>query len=192
MKKKKVTLHLDGARCWNAALYLGVNMKTYTKDFDLISACFSKGMGCPAGSLIIGSHSAINEARNLRKMLGGGMRQGAGIMSVCGNIALDDWEEKLTADNQNAKWMAKELAGIKGVCLNPEEVETNIVRFTFEPKVLKDLKTDYSEISKRLYDDKVWVTIGFMKNNIRAVTHRDVSRTDCEKLVSAVKAVLKQ
>ena len=74
LKKKKLRLHLDGARCWNAAVHLGVDMKTYTKDFDLVSACFSKGMGCPLGSLVIGSHEDIEHARNWRKMLGGGMR----------------------------------------------------------------------------------------------------------------------
>ena len=120
------------------------------------------------------------------------MRQGAGIMSVCGSIALEDWQEKLTTDNENAAWMAQELAGIKGVIINPVDVETNIVRFTFENSLLKNLKTDYVKIAKKLYDDKVWVLTGFMKNNIRAVTHRDVNRNDCEKLVKSLRAALKQ
>jgi threonine aldolase len=88
--------------------------------------------------------------------------------------------------------MAQELAGLKGVILNPAHVETNIVRFTFEPKLLKDLKTDYVEIAKKMYDDKVWVLTGFRKNNIRAVTHRDVTRADCEKLVKSLRAAIKQ
>jgi threonine aldolase len=73
-KNKGMKLHLDGARCWNAAIFLGVEPKAYANDFDLISVCLSKGMGCPAGSLIVGSHEDIKTARDLRKMLGGGMR----------------------------------------------------------------------------------------------------------------------
>jgi threonine aldolase len=90
MKKKKMMMHLDGARVWNASIFLGVDLKDYTKDFDLISACLSKGMGCPAGSLIIGSHKDMVEARNMRKMLGGGMRQ-SGVLAACGMVSLNDW-----------------------------------------------------------------------------------------------------
>ena len=73
-KKSKAKLHLDGARSWNASLFLGVTMKQMVKDFDLISVCLSKGMGCPAGSLVVGSEKDIKEVRNYRKMLGGAMR----------------------------------------------------------------------------------------------------------------------
>jgi threonine aldolase len=83
-----------------------VDIKTYVQDFDLVSACLSKGMGCPAGSLIVGSHDEIKEARNIRKMLGGGMRQGAGVMAACGFVALQDWQDKLSIDHANAAWMA--------------------------------------------------------------------------------------
>ena len=90
LKKSKISklkFHLDGARCWNAAVFLGVDLKTYTSDFDLLSVCLSKSMGCPAGSLIVGSHEDIKEARNLRKMLGGGMRQ-SGVFAACGIVSL--------------------------------------------------------------------------------------------------------
>lgn len=74
VKKGKGKLHLDGARSWNAAMFLGLTMKDMCKDFDLVSVCLSKGMGCPIGSLLVGSEKDILEARNYRKMLGGAMR----------------------------------------------------------------------------------------------------------------------
>jgi len=73
-KKGKVKLHLDGARAWNASLFLGIEMKEMVKDFVLISICLSKGMGCPIGSLVVGKEKDINAERNFRKMLGGAMR----------------------------------------------------------------------------------------------------------------------
>ena len=91
-------LHLDGARSWNAAVFLNIEMKEMVKDFDLISCCLSKGMGCPVGSLVVGSEEDIKEARNIRKMLGGGMRQ-SGILTACGIVSLTDWREKLAIDN---------------------------------------------------------------------------------------------
>ena len=89
-KGKHKKLHLDGARSWNASIFLGLEMKEMVKDFDLISVCLSKGMGCPIGSLIVGSEKDIEAARNYRKMLGGAMRQ-TGIFAACGLVSLMDW-----------------------------------------------------------------------------------------------------
>lgn len=182
-------MHLDGARIWNASIFLGVDLKDYTKDFDLISACLSKGMGCPAGSLIVGSHKNMVEARNLRKMLGGGMRQ-TGVLAACGLVSLNDWQEKLTIDQTNASWLANELTTIKGVVIDPAIVETNIIRFSFEPRVLKNLKTDYFGIGDRLKAENILINVNVKNDGLRAVAHRDVSRPDFEKLVSAIKTIL--
>jgi threonine aldolase len=89
-KKAKAKMHLDGARSWNAATYLGLDMKEMLKDFDLISVCLSKGLGCPIGSLVVGSAKDIAQARIYRKMIGGTMRQ-TGIFAACGLVALEDW-----------------------------------------------------------------------------------------------------
>ena len=89
-KKYKTKLHLDGARSWNASLFLGIEMKEMLKDFDLVSVCLSKGMGCPIGSLVVGSEKDILIARNYRKILGGAMRQ-TGIFAACGLVSLMDW-----------------------------------------------------------------------------------------------------
>ena len=114
LKKHKVTLHLDGARSWNASLALGMEMKEMVKDFDLVNVCLSKGMGCPMGSMIAGSAKEMARAKVYRKMLGGAMRQ-TGIISACALVSLMDWQEKLSVDNANAKFLAEELAAIPGV-----------------------------------------------------------------------------
>jgi len=93
-KKNKIKLHLDGARAWNSALFLKISMKKMVKDFDIVNVCLSKGMGCPAGSMIAGTEEDIKRARVIRKMLGGGMRQ-TGVLSACALVSLMDWEERL-------------------------------------------------------------------------------------------------
>lgn len=120
-------------------------MKEMVKDFDIVNVCFSKGMGCPAGSMIAGSAADMARAKVLRKMLGGAMRQ-TGILSACGLVSLMDWEEKLLADNKNAKFLATELAAIPGVILDPSLIETNIVRFSIDEKTLKKRKLDHKGI----------------------------------------------
>jgi threonine aldolase len=89
-------------------------MKEMVKDFDLVNVCLSKGMGCPMGSMIAGSAKEIARAKVYRKMLGGAMRQ-TGIISACALVSLMDWQEKLSVDNANAKFLAEELAAIPGV-----------------------------------------------------------------------------
>ena len=103
-------------------------MKEMLKDFDLISVCLSKGLGCPIGSMIVGSEKDIKQARVFRKMIGGNMRQ-TGIFAACGIVALEDWQEHLTRDHENAAFLAQELASIPGIINEPSEVETNILRF---------------------------------------------------------------
>lgn len=98
-------MHLDAARGLNAALYLNLDPKIMVKDFETVNFCLSKGMGCPVGSLVIGSKEDIEFAYMLRKILGGQMRQ-VGVLATCGLVALEDWKEKLAADHKNAKYLA--------------------------------------------------------------------------------------
>ena len=91
-RKAKLRMHLDGARLLNALVEQKIEPHVYVKDFDTVSFCFSKGMGCPIGSVLVGSEADIDYARNIRKMLGGGMRQ-AGMTASCALVALEDWEE---------------------------------------------------------------------------------------------------
>ena len=183
-------MHLDGARSWNSAVFLDMEMKDMVADFDLVNVCLSKGLGCPAGSLIAGSADEIDRARTLRKMLGGGMRQ-IGHLAACGLVSLMDWQEKLLIDNRNAAFMASELYDIPGVKIDPNEIETNIVRFTIDPSHLRKKKLDYFKVRDHLKEDhEILCNAGFLNDNIRFVTHRNLDRKDCEKAVKAMRNLL--
>ena len=101
-----VKMHLDGARLLNALIASDYSPKAYCQHFDTISFCFSKGMGCPIGSVLVGSRAEMAVAREARKLLGGWMRQ-AGILAACMQVAMEDWEEKLRVDNENCAYVAE-------------------------------------------------------------------------------------
>src|SRR6516162_2262867 len=123
-----VRVHLDGARIFNAATYLGEDVADMTKKFDSVQFCLSKGLGAPVGSMIVGTREFIERCRSIRKMLGGGMRQ-AGVLAAAGLIALEKGPKRLQIDHDNAKILATQLATIAGISLNPVKVLTNIVIF---------------------------------------------------------------
>lgn len=129
--------------------------------------------------MLVGSNKDIEVARNHRKLLGGTLRQ-AGVFTACGLVALEDWREYLLVDHENARYLANELASIPGVIVDPTIVETNILRYTIEPKYLKKLKVDYKGFSKQLKEQYgVLCNAGFANDNMRMVTHRDVSHAQC-------------
>ena len=118
------------------------------------------------------------------------MRQ-TGIFAACGLVALQDWQEQLRSDHDNAAFLAQELAGIPGIQIEPELVETNILRFTVEPKPRKRGGVDYRKFVGRLREEhQVLCNAGFANDNVRFVTHRDVSREHCEKALKAVKSLI--
>ncbi len=128
--KYKLRMHLDAARGLNAAVALNIDPALMVKDFDTVNFCLSKGMGCPIGSLIIGSSKDIEHARVIRKMLGGQMRQ-VGLLAACGLVSLEDWQVKLKEDNDNALWLATELSRLPWLTgIDTSIVETNIFRFS--------------------------------------------------------------
>lgn len=189
-KKHKVKLHLDGARAWNAALHHNMTMKEYVKDFDLVNVCMSKGMSCPAMSVIAGSKKDIDRAVVLRKILGGGMRQ-TGVLSAACLVSLMDWEEVLSKDNENCKFIADELAGVECLHFDPNTVETNILKFKIDNKHMKKIKLDHQGVAKQLDQHyKIWCHTGFHNDHIRLVTHRWITREHCERTVKALKEVL--
>lgn len=170
-KERKLPVHLDGARIFNAATALGVDVKTLTGGFDTVMFCLSKGLCAPVGSMLVGSAELMAQARIYRKALGGGMRQ-AGILAAAGLIALEKMPARLQEDHANAKLLAETLATIDGVEIDPATVETNIVifRLTGERKA--------AELVARLKNSNILVT-AFGPQAVRLVTHHDVSRTDC-------------
>jgi len=125
-KSLGLKVHTDGARIWNASIAQGVDLATLAKGSDTVSACLSKGLGCPVGSLLIGDKTTIETARAKRKMLGGGMRQ-AGIIAAAGLYALDNHLDRLAEDHANAKALADDLAQLSMFDFDPTTVETNLI-----------------------------------------------------------------
>ena len=160
--------HLDGARVFNAAVQLGVNVKEISQYFDSMSICLSKGLAAPVGSLLVGSNELISKARRWRKMVGGGMRQ-AGILAAAGIYALEHNINRLAEDHQHASALAKALAQLSSFKLHSMPV-TNMV--------LLDLEAErYKSLQQYLADN------GVKTSTQRWVMHRDVSSANIDQLI---------
>jgi threonine aldolase len=177
-------VHLDGARIHNAAAALGMSAAELSAGCDTVMFCLSKGLGAPVGSLLVGNADAIEEARRIRKMFGGGMRQ-AGIIAAAGLVALDEVLPMLGEDNRRAHDLGAGLAGIPGVVLDPDTVETNIVFFS----LAEDASMDAGTLATRLADEGV-LCHPLGGNSIRMVTHYHVSDEDIERAVEITSRVL--
>ena len=127
-KERKLPVHLDGARIFNAATALGIDVKTLTRGFDTVMFCLSKGLCAPVGSMLVGSRESMDQARIYRKALGGGMRQ-AGVLAAAGLIALETMPARLNEDHANARLLAEAISHIDGISIDLDAVETNIVIF---------------------------------------------------------------
>ena len=177
-----IRVHLDGARIFNAATYLGEDVADMTKKFDSIQFCLSKGLGAPVGSMIVASREFIERCRSIRKMLGGGMRQ-AGVLAAAGLIALEKGSKRLQVDHDHAKLLATGLAAIPGITLNPAKVQTNIVIFN-----LKTSGWSSSDFLQTLAKRDV-LAVPVDNERVRMVTHLDVDRNDVEKAAATVQEV---
>ena len=177
-KDRKIPLHLDGARIFNASTALGVDVKTLTRGFDTVMFCLSKGLGAPVGSMLVGSAELMERARIYRKALGGGMRQ-AGVLAAAGLIALEKMPARLHEDHANARLLAEALAQMEGVAVDLDTVETNIVIFRLNGGL------SAAEVVARLKARGILAgTVG--TNAIRLVTHHDVDRAACVKAAEAL------
>ena len=176
-KERKLPVHLDGARIFNAATALGVDVKALTSGFDTVMFCLSKGLGAPVGSMLVGSAELMARARIFRKALGGGMRQ-AGILAAAGLIALEQGPARLHEDHANARLLAEALAKIECVAIDLDAVETNIVVFR-----LKGVSA--ADVVARLKARGIWMS-AFGPDAIRLVTHLDVDRADCVTAANAL------
>ena len=165
--RENLALHLDGARLWNALEVTKEDPKEYGALFDTISLCFSKGLGCPIGSVLVGSKEQMNEALRIRKVLGGGMRQ-AGYLAAAGSYALKHHRSDLNEDHRRAKEIANELQNSSFV-KEVQPVETNIIIFS-----LKD-DFDETEFVARLKANQILI-MGLGKGKLRMVTHRDYTQ----------------
>ena len=162
-----LAVHLDGARIWNAAAAAGVPERELVAGFDSISACLSKGLGAPVGSLIAGRRDFIRRCLKLRKMWGGGMRQ-AGILAAAGLHAIDHHRSRLRDDHANARALAERLAGVRNLRVDPTRVQTNIVIIDLDSGTA-------AAVAERARASGVLVGPSAARR-IRAVTHLDVDR----------------
>ncbi|HXV83429.1 MAG TPA: GntG family PLP-dependent aldolase [Candidatus Binatia bacterium] len=176
-------VHLDGARIFNAAVFLNESVAKITKQFDSVQFCLSKGLGAPVGSMIVGSKDLIERCRVIRKMLGGGMRQ-VGVVAAAGLVALEEGPKSLPVDHENAQILAKGLCKIPGIRIDPVKVQTNIVIF-----LVTDTRLAAPALVEKLKQRKV-LTGAVDGSRIRVVTHRDVSRADCEQAIQVIGEVL--
>lgn len=175
-------VHLDGARIFNAAVTLGRAVKELTRSFDSVMFCFSKGLGAPVGSMLVGSKAFIEEARRVRKILGGGMRQ-AGVLAAAALVALDESPKRLHIDHANARYLAEGLAEIPGLKIDPAKVVSNILFMDVAATGF-----DAAELSRRLAAHGV--LINGQAHSMRLVTHCDVSRDDCARALEVLREIL--
>ncbi|MGB7924051.1 MAG: GntG family PLP-dependent aldolase [Pyrinomonadaceae bacterium] len=175
-------VHLDGARIFNAAAALRESVADLARPVDSVMFCFSKGLGAPVGSMLLGERAFIDEARRWRKTLGGGMRQ-AGVLAAACLVALEETPPRLHEDHANAQRLARGLAELPGIDIDPERVLTNIVLFD-----VKATGIAADEICARLKERGVLAS-GF-GSSIRMVTHYDVSRADIETALREIRAVI--
>jgi threonine aldolase len=178
-----IHVHLDGARVFNAATYLKEPVALMTRKFDSVQFCFSKGLGAPVGSMIVGTREFIERCRSIRKMLGGGMRQ-AGVLAAAALLALENGPKRLQDDHDNAKVLAERLAQVPGITLNPSKVQTNIVIFSVKTSGMSS-----AEFLQRLSGLQV-LAVPVDAERIRMVTHLDVTRSDIEAAAGAVRSVM--
>lgn len=177
-------VHMDGARIFNSAAAQNETAANLAKECDSVQFCLSKGLGAPVGSMLVGKKDFIDEARIWRKRLGGGMRQ-IGILAAAGLIALEESPKRLHIDHENAKLLAAGVANLKGVAIDAETVQTNIVIFD-----VSETGKNSADICAQLKEQDV-LSIPFGKA-IRMVTHYDVSSADIEKTIQVLQKILGQ
>lgn len=181
-KKYNLPVHVDGARIFNAAAYLDVDVKEMAQYCDTMSVCLSKGLCAPVGSVLVGSKEFIALARRKRKMLGGGMRQ-AGILAAAGIVALKKMTKRLKEDHENAAYMVERLMEVKGLEVYKERQQISMVFFQ-----LKDYPLDSAALVKYMAENGVIIN-GEDNGIMRYVTHAYVSREEIDKVVDLMKSV---
>jgi threonine aldolase len=172
-------VHLDGARLFNAVIASGQSPRGICKQIDTVSVCFSKGLGCPMGSILVGSREEIAKARRARKLFGGALRQ-AGIVAASAIYALEHHVERLRVDHQNARAFADRLRQIEGIRLDPPEVETNLVFFQVDQEL-----GNAAQLSARLKERGIRIN-ATAPQRLRACAHLDVT---CEEMLLAAEVL---
>jgi len=174
--------HLDGARIWHAIVATGIDGTKWASSFDTLSACFSKGLGCPAGSIVVGDKETIHLVRRIRKMFGGTMRQ-SGILAGAAIYALDHNIDRLSQDHSNAKLLAEGLQQIEGITCEPNLTDTNLVFFNVDKRLGSG-----EEFCRRLAEHGV-LSEALDAQRIRFVTHLDVTREEVQNAIQITQSL---
>jgi threonine aldolase len=175
-------VHVDGARIFNAAVALGVDVKSLAEDADSVTFCLSKGLGAPVGSLVCGSKAFIAEARRARKVLGGGMRQ-AGVLAAAGIVAIERMVDRLAEDHANAQFLATGLSGLSWLRVEPVPVRTNILYLTV-------LREDLTAIRvAELLEAQGVRMLALGPRRLRAVTNYHITGTDIRAALEAMHSI---
>jgi threonine aldolase len=178
-KAHGLKLYMDGARIFNAAVALKVNVQELTRHVDNLMFCLSKGLSCPVGSLVVGTCEFIDRARKVRKVLGGGMRQ-AGIIAAPGIVALEKMIDRLKEDHVNARRLAEGIAKITGIAVDMERVQTNMVLFDISGLGVAD------DVFLSKLREKGVFALTIAQNKVRLVTHRGIEKEHIAKAVAAI------
>ena len=181
--ERRITSFLDGARLWNAALASGQTVAELAAPFDVASVALSKGLGAPAGTMLAGPRDVMRDCIRHRRMFGGAMRQ-VGILAAAGLYALDHHIERLADDHDNAKLIASRLRANRRVTLIADPPDTNIVIFSLAPDA-----PDAAAVVAAARARGV-LTVAFGPRMVRAVTHLDVTRDECEQAASVLLDVI--
>ncbi len=185
VRRHGLAVHLDGARVFNAAVALGIDVRDLTRPADSVQFCLSKGLSAPVGSLLCGTKEFMAEARRWRKMVGGGMRQ-AGVLAAAGIEALNNMVARLADDHANARRLAEGLAGIPGFTIDLNAVQTNIVIWELMAEQLTP-----QQVTELLKGEGVKI-LPIGGRQFRAVTHYGIDADDIALALSAVRRVMEQ
>ena len=180
--RHEVPLHIDGARIFNAAVYLETPASELVKDADTVSFCLSKGLSGPIGSLVCGSNEFIDRARRWRKMVGGGMRQ-VGVIAAAGIVALDTMVQRLAEDHANARRLARGLSQIPGISIDPDSLPTNLVFFEVS-------HGDPAELARTLGERGI--KGGMPVRKWRFVTHAGITPDDIDYALDVVESTFRE
>jgi threonine aldolase len=183
-RANKLAMHLDGARLWNAIIATGIAGARWGEQFDTVSVCFSKGLGAPVGSALVGRRDLIQQGRRVRKLFGGGMRQ-AGVIAAGALYALEHHVERLRDDHANAQILAGAIRSCSALKLVPDDVHTNLIWFRIDPAA-----GGAHDLTARLQERGVLVhALG--SHALRACTHLDVSAAQIRFAADTIVDVLK-
>ena len=185
VKSRKLNLHMDGARIFNAAIAQNIDVRDLTKHVDTLMFCLSKGLSAPIGSIAVGDRDFVDRARRYRKMLGGGMRQ-SGVIAAAGIIAIEKMVDRLRDDHENARKLAKGLSTIDGIAIDQSKVQTNIVAY---------------DVSGLGMDGQKWIAMlnesgvkagPLEAGRVRMVTHRGIEKEDIDLTLNVAEKVARE